>query len=123
MRHARKRLRGLGILLTITGAAGSSGCTHNYYYGGVPACGPTVGSTGVIQNGAVCEVPTQVVGGSNVVAGQTGTAPVLTGPRPPRIVLSQPNRGNRLGWRTADPDSGLATTSVEGSVSDPTTTR
>ena len=119
MRHARKQMRGLGVLLAVTGAAGSSGCTHNYYYGGVPACGPT----GVVQNGAVCEVPTQVVGGSNVVAVLTDPAPVLTGPRPPRIVLSQPRGNSRLGWRTADPESGLATTSVEGSLSDPTTIR
>jgi hypothetical protein len=114
------------VLLAAAGSVTSAGCTHNYYYGAVPAgCPPvvTAAPTGV-EYGAVCEVPTQVVGGSTVVAGKTlQPAPTLSGPRPPKIVLSEPNGGSRFAWRRSDPDSGLPMTRVEGAVDDPSLTR
>lgn len=114
MRHARFTPRALGTLVSVAGSVLSAGCTHNYYYGGAPACAPVVG--GVVTDGdygSVCEVPAQVVGGPTVVAGVPARpTPTLTGPRPPRVVLSQPN-GARDAWRRSDPD-GLAVTRVEG---------
>jgi hypothetical protein len=105
--------------------AGAAGCTHNYYYGTPVACAPAVTTPGVVENGALCEVPTQVVDGGTVVSGRPLVAtPVLGGARPPKVVLSQPNGGSRLGgWRSADSEGSLATTRVEGAVDDPTLTR
>jgi hypothetical protein len=123
MRHARTLLVGLSIPL----GAASVGCTHNYYYyPTTPGCPPTTTvAPSAVKYGAVCEVPTQVVGGATVVPGTpVVSAPVLNGPRPPRVVLSEPGGGSVLGWRRADPESGLATTRVEGgAVDDPTLTR
>jgi len=114
MRQARFTPRVVGTLLSLAGSVLSAGCTHNYYYGAAPACAPVVG--GVVTDGdygSVCEVPSQVVGGSTVVAAVPARpTPTLTGPRPPKVVMSQPN-GSRDVWRRSDPD-GLAVTRVEG---------
>jgi len=123
MRDARTLRMGLTVLLGAALWGTSAGCTHNYYYGGgAPvACAPSPG--GVLSSGAqygsVCEVPSQVVGGGTVVAtNPPGTPPTLSGPRPPRVVLSE-----TPGWRRADPDGGVATTRVDGAVDEPTVTR
>lgn len=126
MRHARILRVGLTVLLGAAFWGMSAGCTHNYYYGGVPtACAPTPGgvlSSGV-QYGSVCEVPSQVVGGGTVIAtNPPGSPPALSGPRPPRVVLSD-SPGSSPSWRRADPDGGLATTRVDGAVDDPTVTK
>jgi hypothetical protein len=126
LRCARNFLSGPALLFAVAGAVSSVGCTHNYYYGPPQACVPaTPGSTGTVQYGAVCDVPTQVVGGSTVVAGVPvpQSSAVLSGPRPPRVVLSEPDKGPRLSWRRADPEGGLATTRVEGATTDSTLTR
>jgi len=100
------------------------GCTHNYYYGAASPCGPVAVAPAVVENGVVCEVPSQVVSGGTVASGSSVvTSPVLGASRPPRVVVSEPRTRPRLGWRSADPDGGLATTRVEGAVDDPTVTR
>jgi hypothetical protein len=133
MRHDRILRGSLWVFLTIA-AIGSTGCTHNYYYtspAGSP-CAPVtlapatpVASAVMTPYGEVCEVPTRVVGGSAVVAGvPVLSPPVLTGPRPPRIVMSEPGGSRvRTPWRRQDPESSLATTRVEGNVDDDTTVR
>lgn len=120
MRHARNRRSALRVLLaTAAWVTSIGGCTHNYYYGAAP-CGPA----GTAEYGAVCDVPTQVVGGSTVVAGSSSpTSPGLSGSRPPRIVTSEPSGGSRLAWRRADPESGPTTQIEGGAVEDPTVTR
>jgi hypothetical protein len=127
MRRARLVRWGLAV-----GTAGlvvsSAGCTHNYYYGNaIPACGPVTTAPATVANGAVCEVPTQVIGGG-VVAGGSGTpvvnsAPVLSGPRRPQVVVSTPSGSRLRRWQRTDPDAGLATTRVEGAYDDTTTNR
>jgi hypothetical protein len=130
MRHARFLRGGLGVFL-VGGSLSSVGCTHNHYYGSaVPVCGPTaVAVPATASNGAVCEVPTQVGGGSLVTQG-TGRstivsgAPNYSGAKAPRVVVSEPDSGLRLGrWQRANPDAGLATTRVEGAYDDATTNR
>jgi hypothetical protein len=130
MRHARFVRRGLGVFL-VGWSLSSVGCTHNHYYGSaVPVCGPTaVAVPATVSNGAVCEVPTQVGGGSLVTQG-TGRAttvsgaPGYSGAQAPRVVVSEPNSGLRLGrWQRANPDAGLATTRVEGAYDDTTINR
>jgi hypothetical protein len=125
--HGRSGIvRGVaGALLGTALLAGAGGCTHNYYYGTpVAVCPPgTAPAPAAVEYGSVCEVPTQVVGGGTVVAGKAlQPVPALGGPRPPRVVLSEPG-GSRLGWRRADPDGGLATTRVEGGTLDDSVTR
>lgn len=123
MRDARNRRAALRALFATAAWVTSTGCTHNYYYGATP-CGPTGAAPGTVEYGSVCDVPTQVVGGSTVASGSpAGPSSTLTGPRPPRIVTSEPSGGSRLAWRRADPESGPATTRVEGAVEDPTLTR
>lgn len=108
---------GLAIL-TIT-----SGCTHNYYYGGVPGC-PPYGQTVTTQVGQVCEVPAGTVVTSNgpgTVTTQDGvSSSVATQTSPQRVVISQPaynpSFSSRLGWRK--PPENVATTRVEGALSD-----
>jgi hypothetical protein len=127
MRHARLWQGGRGLGWAVLGMLAWPGCTHNYYYGAAPACAPAVVPS-TVANGAVCAVPGQVQGGT-VLAQGAGPAtvvngtPVLGGPRPPRVVVSEPNGGLFRGWRRSDPDSGLATTKVEGALDDSTVNR
>jgi hypothetical protein len=128
MRHARFLRGGLAVVLA-GWILGSLGCTHNHYYGNaIPVCGPTT-VPGTVANGAVCEVPTQVGGGSLVAQGQgrstiVSGVPMNSGVRAPRVVVSEPSDGPRFGrWHRADPDTGLATTRVEGAYDDSTTNR
>jgi hypothetical protein len=111
----------------MTGLLASAGCTHNYYYG-VNPCGPA--PTTVVPYGSVCEVPSEVPGGSSTTVGGAVTrpgliaSPVLGGPRPPKVVVSEPNDGSRFAWRRSDPDAGPVTTQVQGgAVEDPTVVR
>jgi len=135
MRHARtdrrrpavpNRAATLTLLALVNGLAG---CTHNYYYGaGANPCatgGVGVVATGVAPFGAVCRAPTQVIGGSTVVAGQSlPESPASGGARPPRVVLSENPSGSRgSSWRGVDADGGLPTTTVQGAVDDPTVVR
>lgn len=130
MRHARLLRGGLGVFL-LGWVLSLVGCTHNHYYGpGVPVCGPTaVAVPATVTNGAVCEVPTQVDGGSVVAQGSGRTTivsgvPIYSGTQAPRVVVSEPNAGSRFGrWQRANPDAGLATTRVEGAYNDTTTNR
>ena len=114
-----------GSIALLGGVIGSVGCTHNYYYGNVPVCPPsTTVAPGAVQYGASCDVPTQVVGGSSATQGPSRSS-VLTGALPPRVVVSEPIVGPPRfpSWRRTDPDSGLATTRVDGALDDPTITR
>ena len=129
MRRARTQRVGLTLVLGAALWTTSAGCTHNYYYGAVPAgCAPSTTLTpSSVSSNTVCEVPTHVVGGATTVVSSPYvlSTPVLTGPRPPRIVLSEPNVNTRPSWRRGDPDSGsgLATTRVEGALDDSTITK
>jgi hypothetical protein len=124
-------LRGT-LWVVLAGWVGFSGCTHNYYYGSVPACGPT-GLPVSSQVGQICEVPSgQVVvsgtpsdvagsGSSVVVQPPPQSSTVITSTQP-RVLISQPAYGpsigqstSRLKWRRPDPES-LATTRVEGAL-------
>lgn len=125
MRRARFMRGTLGVLLA--GWVGSAGCTHNYYYGGVPvACAPGTSTLlpGTVQYGSVCEVPAQVVGGGTVVASSPGIRSSVVGTAPPsRVVVSEPLDRPRLSWRRSDPESNQVTTRVEGALDDDTTVK
>ena len=59
-------------------------------------------------------------GRATIVSG----APIYTRPLAPRVVVSEPSEGPRFRrWQRSDPDSGLATTRVEGAYDDATTNR
>ena len=124
-------LRGT-LWVVLAGWVGSSGCTHNYYYGSVPACGPT-GLPVSTQVGQVCEIPSNQVIVSGTPSSDTGSGSSVVAQAPrqgstvvsnpqPRVVISQPAYGNSIGqsinrlkWRRPDPES-LATTRVEGAL-------
>jgi hypothetical protein len=124
-------LRGT-LWIILAGWVGSSGCTHNYYYGAVPACGPT-GLPVSGQVGQICEVPSgqvvvsgapssEVGPGSGVVVQAPSQGSAVATNTQPRVLISQPAYGpsisqsiNRLKWRRPDPES-LATTRVEGAL-------
>lgn len=113
MRQARF-LHG-GLLFLLAFSFGSAGCTHNYYYGAVPACPP--GTPGAVTYGSVCEVPPSS-GGTVVAQGSAGARPSVVGTAP-RVVVSEPS-GSRFPWRRSDPE-GIATTRVEGALDESTT--
>ena len=125
MRRARFMRGTLGVLLA--GWVASAGCTHNYYYGALPAaCAPgTTILPGTVSDGSVCEVPAQVVSGGTVVASSPGVKSSVTTTAPPSaaVVVSEPINRPRLSWRRSDPDSSLATTRVEGELDDDTTVK
>lgn len=131
MRHPGFLHGGLGLLI-LGWTMSMTGCTHNHYYtAGVPVCGPApVAVPATVANGAVCDVPTQVEGGSLVAQGDgrstiVSGAPIYSGTKAPRVVVSEPNSGLRLGrWQRANPESsGVATTRVEGAYNDSTINR
>jgi hypothetical protein len=126
MRHARILRCGLGGVL-LAWAVFSTGCTHNYYYGYNNPCAPmpTTIVPGMVSSGAVCDVPTQVSGGSTILGTPIRTTPGMITSRPPRVVLSEPGGGSRFPWRLPDPEGSgsLATTKVDGALSEPAVTR
>ena len=124
--------RTVATISLISGLLTSTGCTRNYYYSGLPGCGPTQVIPGAtqygqaVQYGNVCEVPTQVVGGTGGLIAQSTeiSAPIISRGKPPRVVISEPLGSGlraRSNWRVSDPDTNLATTKVEGGVDDTTT--
>ena len=133
MRNVWKH-RALATFILIFGLLPATGCTRNYYYGGLPGCGPTQVIPGAaqygsaVQYGNICELPTQVVGGAGGIVAQSSeiSSQLLSRGKPPRVVISEPlgsGTRSRYTWRVTDPESSLATTKVEGAVSDSTTVR
>ena len=119
----RARIKRVSLAVLMAGWVGSAGCTANYYYGAAPAyCGPSPSILpGAVRfgSGSVCEVPpTQVSGGTLVADGPTTNM----NRRPPRVVESDPIN-SRLPWRRSNPDTGVASTKVEGSIDDVTLTK
>lgn len=130
-------LRGASRIILAACWAGVPGCTHNYYYGAVPACSPGAQAIST-QVGPVCEVPS----GQGTIVSSGGTSPgvvVQTNPsnplgsilpNPQKVVISQPSSGPSLArgngrltkWRRPDPE-GLATIRTEGGLSDDTIQR
>lgn len=146
----RSRPHGLATATVAFGAlVGLSGCTHYHYYTTPPVMGgtviggaptvvssrpvildepalttlePPVRAPSVIRSGEVCEVPATVAG-PVYVSGVPG--------RSSQIVVSQP-QGSRVyssggggrgyAWRRPEPEN-LATTRIEGGISDATPVR
>ena len=127
-------IRGVAFSAFAAISAATTGCTHNYYYTGVPNCVPA-GQAVSTQVGPVCEVPSAQ--GTVVTSGGTTSGDVIVakpssplsafGLNPQKVVISQPasgpapNRGlGRLGnWHRPDPES-LASIRTEGGLSDET---
>ncbi len=120
-RTRRRRLPGvvLGGLMLCLG----QGChQHYHYYNSNPACPPGASmAPSSIQYGSVCDVPSEEVEGGNVISSNSTRSTTIGGTRKSeRVVVSQPQCAAPFSWRKSDPDSGLATTSVEGGIDDPT---
>ncbi|CAN5866269.1 hypothetical protein BH23PLA1_BH23PLA1_41770 [soil metagenome] len=109
--------RGLG-LAALAALVGVSGCTHNHYYGQVPASGVILSSAdpAVLQYGSVCDLPGEIF--------QGGTTVITQAPASPRVVISQPAVGGSGGmmvrqsrgrWFQTESDR-LATTEVRGAI-------
>jgi hypothetical protein len=129
MRHVRilafcpRRL--LGVMLAGELAFTGMGCHQNYYYYG-DACptGTPVPST--VRAGAVCDVPTQVVEGGTKIADGSSRSTIVSGAvssNSSRVVVSEPNEPAKVAWKRSDPDASPATTSVQGTVNDPSVNR
>lgn len=121
MRRARFVSGTLGFLLV-----GLAGCTHNYYYGAVPAAcepGATTVVPGTALSTSICDLPAQLFGRTTVVASSPGLKSSVTTTAPPSssssaVVVSEPINRPRLSWRRPDPESSssVATTRVEGAI-------
>jgi hypothetical protein len=81
----------------------------------------------VAASGPICQVPTQVSGGTLATPGAGQTVIVSSAPRPRRVVVSEPrdnsqptrNRG-RYAWRQTDPE---IATHTDGGLEDNAVTR
>ena len=129
MQHAwflafcRRRL--LGVILAGELACTGLGCHQYYYYYGDP-CAPGTPVPSTVRSGSVCDVSTQAVEGGTKLADGSSRSTVVSGASPTnssRVVVSEPSSPSRLSWRRADPDGGLATTSVQGAINDPSVNR
>ena len=119
--YARPIRTHFALLTALVGWAGlQSGCCQHACYQPQMGCPPVAAQAGVLRYGAVCEAPGP--GGTIISQAPSRSSSIADAPRP-RVVVSEP--GGRLaggGWRRTDPES-LATTRVEGSLDDSTTTR
>jgi hypothetical protein len=93
-------------------------CCIPYGYGLSP-CTPGV------PGAPCCEAAAPVVGGatSSVDASGGSTSVSSSQVPPPRVVVSQPLQRLRVPWRPTDPEDSVATTTVEGAVSDSSVNR
>lgn len=114
-------------LAVLAALGGVTGCTHNYYYGAVPAGVVPADTVTIRRYGEVCEVPSAA--DRQVAIQRSGQPSYVTGSAPSRVVVSEPqgsgpflSRGSRMAWRKPDPES-LATTRVEGAIDDDTKIR
>ena len=124
MRHAPPRRVGTWLLLA--GIAGGFGCTQNFYYPAPMTAGPVESAVGT---GAVCEVPTQVDGGTLMAQGSGRTTVVSGAPTASRVIVSQPRDGGgtllsgaSAPWRRSATSS-IATTRVDGALDSESTNR
>jgi hypothetical protein len=114
----------IAALMALAVAAGSSGCTHNYYYGtGVPIY------TRPANYNEVCDVPSTVSGGTVIVESPTSSTVASTSPAGSNVIVSEPQgagpfsrMGSRFAWRRPEPEP-FVTTRVEGAADDSTVTR
>lgn len=126
MRDARARLRDgrrtLAALLLGGFCSCGWGChQHHYYYGptGASALGPCPPTVGPVMSsnvavGPVCEVPSEVDGGT--IVGSHSTV-VDDGRGKAKVVVSKPDRrGSRFGWRSSNPEDVPAFTQIDGAV-------
>ncbi len=106
---------GLGLVVLAT-LAGGAGCTHNHYYGQIPASGVILSSAdaATIQYGSVCDLPGEVISGGSTMISQA--------PSTSRVVISQPVSGGGMlagkskgRWFQSEADR-LATTEIRGSI-------
>jgi hypothetical protein len=122
-RSSRHRL--CWSLMTGVLAFSSLGCRQCCYCYPDPACGPMPAVPSAVRAEPMCDVSSSSVDGGTVVASGPTRQTTVSGAAattPPRVVVSQPSTPpSRFGWRTADPDSSVATTSVQGAVNDSTT--
>ena len=132
MREARslilveRRLRD-GLIASFLALAGW-GCHQPpcyYYYGcGIPPCAPVSPAPIGVQSSAVSDVPTQVIEGGTTATEGSRRATVVQGTqRYPRVVVSEPADPPRFSWRRSNHEGTLATTSVEGAVTDSSVNR
>jgi len=120
----------LGVMFAAALAFSGFGCHQHYYYYG-DACPPPAPTTSAVRAGAVCDVPTEVVEGGTKVAGGSSRSTVVTGAvtsSPTRVVVSQPRESSsesvKTAWKRSDPDSSSnLSTTVQGSVNDPSVVR
>jgi hypothetical protein len=131
MRHfwfpalCRRRLSGIvlagGLALTCMGCH-----QHYYYYGDQCAPGAPVSSS--VRTGPVCDVPAEAIEGGTKVADGSNRSTVVTGATSSstssKVVVSEPrDEPAKVAWRRSDPDGGVTSTSVQGTVNDATINR
>ena len=127
MSRRAKTTRTATLVGLLAALGGATGCTHNYYYGAMPA-GVVPGQPVTVQRyGEVCVVPPAA--DRQVAIQRDGQPSSVTGAAPSRVVVSQSqgsgafnSRGSRMAWRRPDPET-LATTRVEGAIDDDTKIR
>jgi hypothetical protein len=109
-----------GIVLAGGLAMTGMGCHQYYYYGDQCAPGTAVSSS--VRTGPVCDVPTEVVDGGAKLAAGSSRSTVVTGATSSgassRVVVSEASEPTKVAWKRSDPDGGLATTSVQGTLND-----
>ncbi len=103
-------------------AAAGWGCQqppYCFYYGyGAPPCATVVPAPAAAQTGTVCDPPARVIEGTANSDVGTPSANVVSSRNSAHVVVSEPDDRPRWPWRKSTSDDTLATTSVEGAVSE-----
>jgi hypothetical protein len=96
-----------------------------FYYGyGAPPCATVVPAPATAQSGTIGDPPPRVIEGATSSSDVgTSSSNVVNSRNAPRVVVSEPAEPRRWPWQKSRPEDTIATTSVEGAVSESSVNR
>jgi hypothetical protein len=120
-RRCRRRAWTLVVLGALPFAGwGCAQPPYCFYYGlGAPPCATVIPAPAAAQSGTICDPPPRVIEGSTSSSDVgTNSSTVVNSRNAPRVVVSEPSEGRHWFWQKSRSQDTIATTSVEGAVSE-----